>query len=96
MKIFRYKSYIPKPLTEYDHPYMYALDYKIKEEVMEILEEEKVKHGALPLGGQRVPCIIRWPGKINEGQQTDALSTTMDFLPSITKLIGGKPSFKKN
>ena len=46
-------------------------------------------------GGQRVPCIIRWPGKINEGQQTDALSTTMDFLPSITKLIGGKLPSKK-
>ena len=46
-------------------------------------------------GGQRVPCIIRWPGKINEGQQTDALSTTMDFLPSITKLIGGNLPLKK-
>ena len=46
-------------------------------------------------GGQRVPCIIRWPGKINEGQQTDALSTTMDFLPSITKLIGGNLPPKK-
>ena len=46
-------------------------------------------------GGQRVPCIIRRPGKINEGQQTDALSTTMDFLPSITKLIGGNLPLKK-
>ena len=46
-------------------------------------------------GGQRVPCIISWPGKINEGQQTDALSTTMDFLPSITKLIGGNLPSKK-
>lgn len=46
-------------------------------------------------GGQRVPCIIRWPGKINEGQQTDALSTTMDFLPSITKLLGGTLPSKK-
>ena len=46
-------------------------------------------------GGQRVPCIIRWPGKINEGQQTDALATTMDFLPSITKLIGGDLPSKK-
>ena len=46
-------------------------------------------------GGQRVPCIIRWPRKINKGQQTDALSTTMDFLPSITKLIGGDLPSKK-
>jgi len=46
-------------------------------------------------GGQRVPCIIRWPGKINEGEETDALATTMDFLPSITSLIGGELPSKK-
>ena len=46
-------------------------------------------------GGQRVPCIIRWPGKINEGEETDALATTMDFLPSITNLIGGELPSKK-
>ena len=46
-------------------------------------------------GGQRVPCIIRWPGKINKGEETDALATTMDFLPSITKLTGGKLPSKK-
>lgn len=46
-------------------------------------------------GGQRVPCIIRWPGKINKGEETDALATTMDFLPSITKLTGGELPSKK-
>ena len=46
-------------------------------------------------GGQRVPCIIRWPGKINGGEETDALATTMDFLPSITSLIGGELPSKK-
>ena len=46
-------------------------------------------------GGQRVPCIIRWPGKINGGEETDALATTMDFLPSITNLIGGELPSKK-
>jgi arylsulfatase A-like enzyme len=46
-------------------------------------------------GGQRVPCIIRWPGKINNGEETDALATTMDFLPSITNLIGGELPSKK-
>ena len=46
-------------------------------------------------GGQRVPCIIRWPGKINGGEETDALATTMDFLPSITNLIDGELPSKK-
>ena len=46
-------------------------------------------------GGQRVPCIIRWPGKINKGEETDSLATTMDFLPSITKLIGAELPRKK-
>ena len=34
-------------------------------------------------------------GKINEGEETDALATTMDFLPSITNLIGGELPSKK-
>lgn len=46
-------------------------------------------------GGQRVPCIIRWPGTIEQGSESDGIATTMDFLPSITKLIKGKlPSNK--
>ncbi len=46
-------------------------------------------------GGQRVPCIIRWPGKIDGGSVCNEIATTMDFLPSITNLIAGKSPSKK-
>ncbi len=40
-------------------------------------------------GGQRVPCIMRWPGKIPAGSINNELVTTMDFLPTFAGLTGG-------
>jgi len=42
-------------------------------------------------GGMREPCIARWPGRINPGQTCNALTTTMDFLPTLTSLAGSGP-----
>ena len=39
-------------------------------------------------GGQRVPCIISWPGHIPAGSTSDELASTMDLLPTIAKLTG--------
>lgn len=39
-------------------------------------------------GGQRVPGIARWPGKIPAGKVCDELVTTMDLLPTLAKLAG--------
>jgi len=40
-------------------------------------------------GGQRVPCIVRWPGKIAQGRAIDTLLTAMDdWLPTIARLAG--------
>jgi arylsulfatase A-like enzyme len=39
-------------------------------------------------GGMRVPCIMRWPGKIPSGSVNHELATTMDFLPTISRLSG--------
>ncbi|MCD7977282.1 MAG: sulfatase [Tannerellaceae bacterium] len=41
-------------------------------------------------GGFRVPCLMRWPGTIPAGQTSDALITTMDFLPTIAYYCGLK------
>lgn len=41
-------------------------------------------------GGQRVPCIMRAPGKIPAGRVCDELTSTMDLLPTFAKLSGGK------
>ncbi len=39
-------------------------------------------------GGLRVPCIIRFPGKIKPGMVSDELVTNMDLYPTFTKLAG--------
>jgi len=38
--------------------------------------------------GSRVPCIVRWPGKIPAGRTSDALLTTLDVLPTLAHLTG--------
>lgn len=43
-------------------------------------------------GGVRMPCLMRWPGKIPAGRVCDEMLTTMDFVPTIAKLVGGKLS----
>jgi len=39
-------------------------------------------------GGPRVPCIMRWPGRIAAGRTCDAMATTMDLLPTFAALAG--------
>lgn len=41
-------------------------------------------------GGMRVPCILRWPGRIPAGASSSALATAMDFLPTLAGLAGVK------
>src|SRR5439155_4326582 len=41
-------------------------------------------------GGVRVPCIMRWTGQIPAGRTCAELLSTIDLLPTITRLIGGK------
>ncbi len=39
-------------------------------------------------GGCRVPCIVRWPGKVPAGQTSDAIFATIDFMPTFANLCG--------
>jgi arylsulfatase A len=41
-------------------------------------------------GGMRVPCIMRWPGKIPAGTICSEVATTMDFLPTLAKLASAE------
>ncbi|XP_070577427.1 arylsulfatase A-like [Ptychodera flava] len=41
-------------------------------------------------GGQRVPGIAVWPGKIPAGVRTAELASTMDLLPTLVKLTGSE------
>jgi arylsulfatase A-like enzyme len=42
-------------------------------------------------GAMRVPCLMRWPGKIPAGRVCDELCTTMDLLPTLAGLAGAAP-----
>ena len=41
-------------------------------------------------GGLRVPCIVRWPGKVTANQVSDAIFATIDFLPTFAALAGAE------
>ncbi|NWK56489.1 sulfatase [Verrucomicrobiaceae bacterium N1E253] len=39
-------------------------------------------------GGQRVPCIIWGPGRVPAGSRSDALTSSIDLLPTLANLSG--------
>jgi len=41
-------------------------------------------------GGQRVPCVARWPGKIPAGHVCKELAATIDVLPTLAKWAGAE------
>ncbi len=41
-------------------------------------------------GAMRMPCVMRWPGKIPAGTLCDELATTMDLLPTLARLAGAQ------
>ncbi len=46
-------------------------------------------------GGQREPFIVRWPGKVPAATVCDDLTRSIDLLPTIAQLTGGKLSTNK-
>lgn len=41
-------------------------------------------------GAMRMPCLMRWPGKVPAGKVQDELCSTMDVLPTFAALSGAK------
>jgi arylsulfatase A-like enzyme len=46
--------------------------------------------GTMFEGGYRVPCVMRWAGKIPARTSCDELAATFDLFPTIAKLIGAE------
>jgi len=44
--------------------------------------------GTVAEGGFRVPCIVRWPGKIKPGAVQNGLFSGLDWLPTLTAAAG--------
>ena len=41
-------------------------------------------------GGQRVPCIMRWPGVIKKGTICNKLASAIDILPTLASITGAQ------
>jgi arylsulfatase A-like enzyme len=39
-------------------------------------------------GGQRVPCIMRWPGKIAAGTTCEGIASSIDFFATLAEIAG--------
>jgi len=52
--------------------------------------ELRGRKGSTYEGGVRVPMIARMPGRVAAGKTSNALSSTMDLLPTFAKLTGAK------
>lgn len=39
-------------------------------------------------GGQRVPCLMRWPGTIAAGSEITEMATSLDLLPTLAEVAG--------
>ena len=50
------------------------------------------RKGRTDEGGMRVPCVVRWPGKIPAGSSSDAITSTLDLLPTLSHLSERSPS----
>ena len=46
------------------------------------------KKGRTDEGGMRVPCVVRWPGKIPAGSSSGEITATIDLLPTFAGLAG--------
>ncbi len=46
-------------------------------------------------GGQRVPCIMRWPGVIPAGEICNKVTCAMDILPTLAAVTGSSLPDKK-
>jgi arylsulfatase len=46
-------------------------------------------------GGARVPCIMRWPGKIKPDTVCEKMASTIDLLPTIAGIAGAPLPEKK-
>ena len=47
---------------------------------------------ALYEGGQKVPLLVKWPGKIKPGTSTETHVQTSDIFPTICEIVGDSPS----
>jgi arylsulfatase A-like enzyme len=48
------------------------------------------RKGSFFEGGFRVPCIVRWPGRVAAGAESDRITGFEDWLPTLLALVGAE------
>ena len=48
----------------------------------------KGRKGSTDEGGLRVPCIVRWPGRIKPGKKIPQIAAAIDLLPTLADMAG--------
>ncbi len=46
-------------------------------------------------GGVRVPCIVRWPGRVPRDRVSAEPFMAIDWMPTLAELVGGRPPSRK-
>jgi arylsulfatase A-like enzyme len=46
------------------------------------------RKGSTDEGGVRVPCLVRWPGRIPKGRRIPQIAGAIDLLPTLTAMAG--------
>ena len=54
------------------------------------------RKGAFYEGGFRVPCVVRWPGRIPAGRVSDRVTGFEDWLPTLLELSGDRRAIPAN
>ncbi|QDT50341.1 Arylsulfatase [Symmachiella dynata] len=59
---------------------------------LEVASNRPLRDGGITLweGGIRVPCIVRWPGRLKPGSLSDQPWISLDILPFILAVAGGE------
>jgi arylsulfatase A len=47
--------------------------------------------GSVLEGGIRVPGIVRWPGHVTAGSESDVTASGIDIMPTVVEIAGGRP-----
>ena len=55
----------------------------------------KGRKGSTDEGGVRVPCLVRWPGRIKPGAKIRPIAGAIDLLPTLTSMAGVAPVGRK-
>lgn len=51
-------------------------------------DKMKGKKGSTDEGGVRVPCLVRWPGRIEAGKEISQIAGAIDLLPTLADMVG--------